>query len=263
MAKSQYFNIRTRGTVGGVTYRMSNGQYIASDKSSLNAEAVKTRSEFVNTRKLNKEFQGCAEASRMFINAMRGMQKTNAKPYFYAKVMQVMQRVKNSSAGVFGQRGIEISTNQKYFYDYNVKKQDLESIVNLSALNYSRTSATQAKITIPVGATSQVLNTLPTDATHVKIGIMLFSVSDYIYNLDTGLYEAVNEDAVGNGIMTDSSYLQIGGNVAQAEELSLSFTDLTSTEGCAVFACIYAIPYKKVGDLYNALMQYSSLKIIL
>lgn len=202
MAKGLFQNVRYKGTIGGVTYRVVNGEYIASNKSSLSKETVSNSPAFENTRKLNSEFRGVAYFSKALQNELsrtisaRPGNKAALKTYLYPEIVKLAREgMSKSTAQVFGERSI-LSSNLVGAFDgfqptkerfedyasvqYTISNTELEGDgqKNLSVSAFIPANAFRA----PEGATGFML-----------IGLGVY-VPNYVFNAGTQTYEPVSNN---------------------------------------------------------------------
>lgn len=202
MAKGLFQNVRYKGTVGGVTYRVVNGEYIASNKSSLSKETVQNSPAFENTRKLNSEFRGVAYFSKALQNeflriiSSRPGNKSAAKTYLYPEIVKLAREgMSKSTAQVFGERSILSSNLVGVFDNFQPTKERFE---DYASLNYEIQDAEpegngQKNLLVsPFGPANAFR--APEGATgYMLLGIGVY-VPNYVFNANTQKYEPVSNN---------------------------------------------------------------------
>lgn len=262
MADGKYFHVHERGTIGNVTYRWVNGKLIASNKSSLTGDRVRTAPEFENTQKVMNEFKGTALATKMLMDSLNGLHVTvpGAKRLMRRNISSRMSKIqKSDTTGAYGHRGIYVSQNP-------------ELLTNITWGTYSPSASLQPEPTIEAGEGKQVTMTIgklepgciqaPQSTTHTKLMLMMYAVSDYVYNEDTHLYEAVNADAEKWSAMAETDYL----SHTEAVTVPITLTvkpDLASTEGAAFFAAYGIAHYQKSGEGYVMMREKYAWKTVM
>lgn len=202
MAKGLFQNVRYKGTIGGVTYRVVNGEYIASNKSSLSKETVKNSPAFENTRKLNSEFRGVAYFAKALQNELlrsissRPGNKAALKTYLYPEIVKLAREgMSKSTAQIFGERSILSANLVGAFDGFQPTKERFEDYAsifpvitdaepegngqkNLRVQSFTPANAFRA----PEGATGYML---------LSLGVY---VPNYVFNSDTQTYEPVSNN---------------------------------------------------------------------
>lgn len=197
MAKGLFQNVRYKGTIGGVTYRVVNGDYIASNKSSLSKETVQNSPAFENTRKLNSEFRGVAYFSKAlqneFLRAVLSASgnKSALKTYLYPEIVKIARKgMSKSTAQIFGERSILSSNLVGAFDGFQPTKERFE---DYASIGYEITDA------LPEGNGQKNLEVLPFAPANAfrapqgATGYILFGmgvyVPNYVFDANTQNYE--------------------------------------------------------------------------
>lgn len=202
MAKGLFQNVRYKGTIGGVTYRVVNGEYIASNKSSLSKETVANSPAFENTRKLNSEFRGVAYFSKALQNeflraiSSRPGNKAALKTYLYPEIVKLAREgMSKSTAQVFGERSILSSNLVGAFDGFQPTKERFE---DYASLQYEIQDAEpegngQKNLLISPFAPANAFRA-PQGATgYMLLGIGVY-VPNYVFNANTQTYEPVSNN---------------------------------------------------------------------
>lgn len=223
MAKGLFQNVRYKGTIGGVTYRVVNGEYIASNKSSLSKSTVENSPAFANTRKLNTEFRGCAMFSRALQNQFRDMVVGNQggptvlRPYLYPEIMKKAREAMSKSTGqVFGERSIISSAIGEEFTNFVPTKSNPADYTSLlpDVIDSSVTGSREKFLSFSSFTPSSAFRA-PSGATAALVYGFAIYIPNYVYNADTGTYEP----APGENVTQGASY----------DVQAMSLVDLSST----------------------------------
>lgn len=204
MAKGLFQNVRYKGTIGGVTYRVVNGEYIASNKSSLSKNTVDNSPAFTNTRKLNTEFKGCAMFSRTLQNKFRDMVvgsgggTTILRPYLYPEIMKKAREAMSKTTNqVFGERAIMSANIGDAFTGFIPTKANpadytslLPEVVDSSVVG-SREKFLKFPAFSPAGAFRA-----PEGANKALVFGFSIYIPNYVYNSETGIYEPISGETV-------------------------------------------------------------------
>lgn len=200
MAKGLFQNVRYKGTIGGVTYRVVNGEYIASNKSSLSKETVENSPAFANTRKLNNEFRGCAFFSKVLQNGLKSYaastfrNTTALKTYLYPEIVKIARESMNkATAQAFGERSILSANIGQAFTDYVPTKRNPEDFSSLNiTLTNSGVQGSPQKVINLASFTPATSFIAPEGATHALVFALGAYLPNYEYNASAGIYEPVS-----------------------------------------------------------------------
>lgn len=274
MAKGLFQNVRYKGTIGGVTYRVVNGEYIASNKSSLSKDTVENSPAFVNTRKLNTEFKGCAMFSKALQNQFRTLVSGNnggsavLRSYLYPEIMKKAREAMSKTTNVvFGERSI-ISANvgQSFtnFVPTKANPLDYCSVVP-SVINSSVTGSREKFLQFPTfhPATSFIA---PAGATGAVLAGFAIYIPNYVYNAETGTYEP----APGENVTQDASCdIQVMDLIDLSSTTAISAevveTDVVDNdEGMrGLYLVGYAVTFvKQIGTQIVPLIEGSSMRVL-
>lgn len=274
MAKGLFQNVRYKGTIGGVTYRVVNGEYIASNKSSLSKDAVENSPAFANTRKLNSEFKGVAYFSKALQNeflrivSARPGNKSALKTYLYPEIVKLAREgMSKSTAQIFGERSI-LSANLTGIFDgFQPTKERFEDYASLQyEIQDSEIAGDGQKnlLVSPFGPANAF--NAPAGATgYMLIGIGVY-VPNYVFNSDTQKYEPVSNNvdyptAVGSyGIISAGDLSQTTTVQSEAQYIDpISWEDGTTGLYMVGIGVIFT---KQVGSQVVGLREGLTAKII-
>lgn len=217
MAKGLFQNVRYKGTIGGVTYRVVNGEYIASNKSSLSKETVENSPAFANTRKLNTEFKGCAMFSRTLQNKFRDMVVGNQggptilRPYLYPEIMKKAREAMSKTTNVvFGERSILSANVGEAFTDFVPTKSNPADFVSIvpSVVDSSVSGSREKFLQFPSFNPANTFRAPAGANAAVLYGFAIY-LPNYIYNSETGTYEPAPGENVTQGAAYDIQAMNI------------------------------------------------------
>lgn len=204
MAKGLFQNVRYKGTIGGVTYRVVNGEYIASNKSSLSKNTVDSSPAFANTRKLNTEFKGCAMFSRTLQNKFRDMVvgsgggPTVLRPYLYPEIMKIAREAMSKTTNeVFGERAIMSANIGDAFTGFIPTKANPADYTSLlpEVIDSSVVGSREKFLKFPAFSPSGAFRA-PAGANKAFVFGFSIYIPNYIYNGETGTYEPISGETV-------------------------------------------------------------------
>lgn len=274
MAKGLFQNVRYKGTIGGVTYRVVNGEYIASNKSSLSKNTVDNSPAFVNTRKLNTEFKGCAMFSRTLQNKFRDMVvgsqggPTVLRPYLYPEIMKKAREAMSKTTNeVFGERAIMSANIGDAFTGFIPTKANpadytslVPSVVDSSAVG-SREKFLKFPAFSPAGAFRA-----PAGANEAIVFGFAIYIPNYIYNSETGTYEPISGEAVTQAAAYDiQSMARIDLSSTATVEATTVETDVVDNdEGMrGLYLVGFGVAFvKTIGSQVIPLIEGSSMRVL-
>lgn len=202
MAKGLFQNVRYKGTIGGVTYRVVNGEYIASNKSSLSKETVSNSPAFANTRKLNNEFKGCAFFSKALQNELLRTissapgNKSAVKTYLYPEIVKLAREgMSKSTAQVFGERSILSSNLVGTFDGFQPTKERFEDYASITStiVNSELEGDGQKNLRVSSFVPASAFRA-PAGATgYMLVGVGVY-VPNYVFNANTQTYEPISNN---------------------------------------------------------------------
>lgn len=274
MAKGLFQNVRYKGTIGGVTYRVVNGEYIASNKSSLSKETVSNSPAFANTRKLNNEFKGCAFFSKVLQNGLKTYAASTfgntspLKTYLYPDIVKIARESMNKATNqAFGERSILSANIGEAFTNFvpTKKNPDDFSSLNITLTDSGVTGSPQKVINLASFNPSTAF-LAPEGATHVAVFALGAYLPNYEYNAEAGIYEPISGT-------TPTQEAQFSGESLGVFDLSLTTATQPATADVDVvdweegMRGLYLVGYgvmfmKKVGDSYVPLAGGAGAKFI-
>lgn len=273
MAKGLFQNVRYKGTIGGVTYRVVNGEYIASNKSSLSKETVRNSPAFANTRKLNSEFKGCAFFSKTLQNKFRdmlnasGVGPTALRTYLYpeivAKAREAMSKTTNV---VFGERSILSANVGESFTGFVPTKTNPDDVCSLRWTIGDSPVQGSGEKTLTLDDFSAYQFRAPEGATGaVVLGFGVY-VPNYVYNEEIGTYEPNSGAGITQPAVIDT---EVFANVDLSSTTAISGDTIEIDvvdwqEGIrGLYLVGYAVGfYKTVGGAQVPLVEGASAKVL-
>lgn len=274
MAKGLFQNVRYKGTIGGVTYRVVNGEYIASNKSSLSKSTVENSPAFANTRKLNTEFKGCAMFSRALQNQFRdmvvGLQggPTALRPYLYPEIMKKAREAMSKTTNVvFGERSILSANVGEAFTGFVPTKSNPADYMSLipavvdSSVTGSREKFLQFNSFVPASSFRA-----PAGATGAVIFGFAVYIPNYVYNADTGGYEPAPGESVTQGASFDVQSMSLVelSSTTTVQSTTIETDVVDNDEGMrGLYLVGYGVGFvKQVGTQLVPLVEGASMRVL-
>lgn len=274
MAKGLFQNVRYKGTIGGVTYRVVNGEYIASNKSSLSKETVSNSPAFANTRKLNTEFKGCAMFSRTLQNKFRDMVvgsqggPTILRPYLYPEIMKKAREAMSKSTNtVFGERSILSSNIGEEFTDFVPTKANPADYTSLlPEVVDSPVTGSREKFLSFGSFTPSSAFRAPSGATSALVYGFAIYIPNYVYNVDTGSYEPAPGENVTQGAAYDIQGMDVVSlsSTTTVPATTIETDVVDNDEGMrGLYLVGYGVAFlKQVGSQYVPLVEGSAMRVL-
>lgn len=268
MAKGLYQNVRYKGTIGGVTYRMLNGEYIAQNKSSLSKETVETSERFANTRKLNAEFKGCSDCAKYLHRTMQGGARQanpkTLKPYLYSELFKYARKAMNAdTTGVFGQRKLNVGNMAPDLVGLEIAREKFDDLclVPVTASDQEQTANATLAYNSFVPASSFYA---PQGAQgYLLLGFEIVA-PNYEYDANTGTYSPIwAEDAPNNMMEVINLSTGLVNSTTQVAGGSEDFElEIPSTQKGLRITGVAIAFYKMIGATMYILAEGTGLKII-
>lgn len=205
MAKGLYQNVRYKGTIGGVTYRMLNGEYIAQNKSSLSKETVETSERFANTRKLNAEFKGCSDVAKFMHKNIalvtRAANPKTLRPYLYSEFFKYARKAMNAdTTGAFGQRALNSGEMSADLVGLEIARQKYDDVSLVSCSVSDQEVTLNSKVSFSTFAPATSFYAPEGAQAFMLVGWEMI-VPNYTFDPVTGSYSPVwSEDMPSNPV---------------------------------------------------------------
>jgi hypothetical protein len=255
--------IKVSGNIGGVSFYKSNGEDLARVANGPSKEKIQTSENFVRTRENNSEFGGAATTAKALRLALATSIQTMADNRMVSRLTALMKDIISRSAGIRGQRPARISANRTLLINYEFNnKVSFGSIFNMP---YTLTPSVDRNSSILTVADFLPQNFIkaPQGATHFSLISAIGLVSDYIYQTDTGKYEAVDPGLNLQGAIAVSGIIAVKSNAPINFSLRAAFaTELDLTPNSNVVQCLGIQFYQKIDGIDYILAQNNAMKII-
>lgn len=253
--------IKLVGTIGGVTFYNSDGEYLARMAGGPTKERIQNDPNFVRTRENNREFGGAAKVGKAFRTALSGVLQTMAGRRLTGQLTKLFKSINLKGIGVRGKRPFTLTANKNMISGLDMdKKLSLTTI--FSAPFTVAITADRAKVTfsIPAFVPGNLIDA-PSGATHFKIVSAVGLVSNYQFNDETSNYEpeVPEEDALG--VVVGSTVRSLDSN---SNAISLAVTvpnGIVPDDAVSVIACLGIEFYQSVGGVDYILAQGNTMKV--
>jgi hypothetical protein len=190
---SQKGIVRLSGQFDDLQLSIDGKKGIAKLSVPVSKERIRTADEFVNTRKVNMEFQAAAMAVDAVQDCLRGKNATFGDRYLRSRLQTVMIAAVRRGAGNFGERALEVLPNVLLLNQFPLNQAD--RFKNWFRAPYDvQINADRNTATLVVPAFDIDFGTLkvPQGATHFRVFVCVGVLSDLQYSGSDARYEAVN-----------------------------------------------------------------------
>lgn len=182
--------LRMKGKIGGVSFYKSGGVDLARVANGPSKERILKDPSFVRTRENNSEFGGCAQVVKALRLAIGEAKISRADAgRAIQRLMPIFKRINLSGTGTRGQRSIDLVSNGILLEHFEFNERDsFASIFNAPYAITTPVARNEATITVPSFLPSSFV-AAPSGATHFELFSVLCTLSDYVYDSDTGHYK--------------------------------------------------------------------------
>ena len=256
--------IKLEGTMGGIAFYLSDGEYLARTANGPSKEKIDTDPAFRRTRENNTEFGGSSRAAKAFRLALGGVLQTMAGSRLVSRLTAIFKRINLKGTGRRGQRPIDLSTNRELLANFNFNRNiSFSSVFNAPYTVTAGVDRNEANLSVDAFNPGDFINA-PSGATHFRLVNVLGVVSDYSFDTDSATYEPDAPSENGLNATVYSATLPLDATTtAISLDAVLSGAPTIPTDATAV-QCIGIEFFQEVdGDFYlfaqdNA-MQVASL----
>ncbi|MDP4267264.1 MAG: hypothetical protein Q8880_07505 [Bacteroidota bacterium] len=237
------------GTLGDRNYYRRNGKKVVRLKPGPTPEQVQTSKEFENSRKAGKEFGGCSSVAKVFTELLSQVSDGNLISFLHPKLVSIFINFAIADDGDKGKRKIVVSKNKEFLDELQLHP--TLKLRNGTGLYRCRMNNFDTKYFLKLDKENLKLDMHipdynPTDlmkkspgATHFRIRLSLFSISDYGLNEKTGKYEPVSKGSNGLINCTTTEFIKLENKDIKDINLSVKLdAPEYSHEDATLFAAI-------------------------
>ena len=174
--------IKLEGNLGGISFYVSDGQYLARVAGGPSKERIQNDPAFKRTRENNKEFGGSAKAAKALRLSMGGLLQTMAGSRLVSRLTALFKAINLRDTGLRGQRAIKLSANMDIIQNLEFNKKISFSTVFAAPFTASNNvDRNEGTMVIPIFSPDSFINA-PSGATHFRLVTALGVISDYEYD---------------------------------------------------------------------------------
>lgn len=202
-----------QGTIGGISFYMRKGKPCARKAAGPSKEKIATSKKCKRTRENNAEFKGAVAVSKLLRQGLNPFVKDFADWNISGRLNGVFRKLIDRSAGIRGERPIEILPNKDLLIGFNLHKEvSFDSIFQTPYAASVNSDRNKVTLTIPDFDASKLINA-PSGATHFRIINTITVVSDLVYDPLSKQY--LRADGMTEILRGDSfsDYIQVFGKV--------------------------------------------------
>lgn len=240
--------IKLVGSIGGVSFYNSEGQYLARMAGGPSKERIETDPSFARTRENNAEFGGSAKVGKAFRTAFSGVLQTMAGSRLVAQLTKLFKSINLKGVGRRGKRPIVLSANKEMLSGLDLdKKISLTTVFSAPYRVSANADRNEVTFSVPSFLPANYLDA-PSGATHFKIVGAIGLISDYSYNDDIKGYEPDVADENSIGVVVGSTVRSLDSS-STAITLTATVPDgIIPDPAISVVACLGIEFYQKVGS---------------
>lgn len=255
--------VKLEGNLGGISFYVSDGKYLARVANGPSKERIANDSAFKRTRENNKEFGGSARAAKALRLSMGGLIQTMAGSRFVSQLTALFKSINlKSTTGTRGKRPIRASEHKAMLKNVEFNKKISFNTVFSAPFTLSNSvDRNEGVITLGAFTPDNVVNA-PSGATHFKMVSAIGVISDYLHDDGTNSYEPIVPDQDALGATDFSSMLPLDQNVSSLVlTATLAGAPVIDAE-CTVIQTLGIEFYQKVGTDFYLLAQDNAMKIV-
>lgn len=264
MAKNKSF-IKLEGTLDGLTFYEKDGQSFVKTKSSVSKKRILSDPAYKRTRENMREFGGAAKAGKAVRSAFNSIAKIMGDSNLSGRLTGVMKQVNRNSAGIRGEREIDLVSHSALLEGFEFNQVDPLSAQFFPSYGVPTLNANRDVISwvVPDFDTDSFVSA-PEGATHFRLLLAGGLVSNYEFVSALDQYEPTDEEENAFGLVAKSADIPLVGMVGSDITLSVDLglgAAVSST--VSTVAGIGIIFYQEInGQLYE-LAQGNALRIAL
>ena len=180
------------GRIDDLIYYKRNGKYFVRKAGSPSKEKIKTAPEFEKTRKLNKEFGGCAKAGHDLRKALSSLLPDHSDQDLTGRLVGLFSKVIKNGKGECGSRMIEVVNNRAIIKNFQFKKKVSFDKVFSERLQFSSSfKRKQVRLNINTFDPSVSFGKL-NGITHFRLFLVIVAFSDFKFDKRSKTYKPVN-----------------------------------------------------------------------
>ncbi len=255
--------IKLKGTIGGVSFYKSEGSHLARMANGPDKSRIDSDPSFQRTRENNAEFGGSATAAKALRTALAASLLTVADSRLVSRLTRTFKMINTKGTGTRGQRNITLSANRPMLVNLEFNINTVFTSIFSAPFTFTNPAPRNAAtLTVPV-FDPRVFVSAPAGATHFRIIQAIGSVSDYVYNVNTHVYEPTQAAINALGTVSYSAYLPLNAVTAAAIALTSTLPGTpTMTADVSLVHCMGIEFYQQIATVNYVLAQGNAMKII-
>jgi hypothetical protein len=251
-----------QGTIGGITFYRRKGKLCARQAAGPSKEKIAASKKCKRTRENNAEFKGAVTASKLLRQGLNPFIKDFADWNISGRLNGVFRKVIDRSAGIRGERPIEILPNKNLLIGFNLHKEvSFDSTFQAPFTASANSDRNEVTLRIPDFDSSKLINA-PAGATHFRIVHAITVVPKFVYDplskrylRADGITEILNGDSY-------SDYIALNGMIGSDIILPTVLPSTTIISSDSGIVCLIGIQfYQEVNSEKYLLSDGSCMKI--
>jgi hypothetical protein len=255
--------IRLKGTIGGVTFYKSEGVDLARTANGPDKERIENDPAFKRTRENNAEFGGSATAAKAMRVAFASSLNTMADSRLVSRLTRLFKEINAKGNGPRGRRPITISANRTMLDNIDFNKKTVFSSIFSAPFTVTPAAARNGvSVEIPP-FDPNVYISAPAGATHFRIIVAIGSISDFVYNSDTGHYEPTKPLLNSLGGVGYSGFLEVYSATPVDLDATVTLPGTPTMTADVSAMCSIGIEfYQQIGGVNYILAQGNAMQVV-
>lgn len=247
-----------QGTIDGITFYMREGKPCARKAAGPSKEKISTSRKCQRTRENNAEFKGAVAASKLLRQGLNPFIKDFADWNISGRLNGVFRKVIDRSAGIRGERPIEILPNRDLLIGFNLHKEvSFDSIFQAPFTASVNSDRNKVTLRIPDFDASKSINA-PSGATHFRLINAVTVVPEFVYDPLSKRYfpaDGITEILKGDSC---SDYIPLNGMIGSDIILAIVLTSPTIISSDSGIVCLIGIQFYQEVNSENYLLNDGS-----
>jgi hypothetical protein len=253
--------IKLEGNIGGISFYVSDGEYLARMANGPSKERIANDPAFKRTRENNKEFGGSARVAKAMRISLSSVLMTMAGSKLVSRLTGFFKSINTKGVGMRGERPITLSTNKEDLVGFNLDKKTSFSSVCSAPFTFTN-HADRNEGTIAFASFIPANNiSAPGGATHFKLVTAIGTISDYILDGDTRKYEPVEPTFNALGDVARSNNTPLNNTAVTINLVATLAGSPVIPADVSVVQCVGIEFYQKVGANFYILSQKNCMKV--
>lgn len=254
--------IKIHGNIGGMSFYQSSGGDFVRETTGITKDAIMNNPAFQRTRENMAEFGGSAICGKALRTGLASVIRTMKGRFITGRITKLMKLVNVNGNGVRGQRDFDFVANSALLTGFEFSTVTPFGAIFNAPYTYGSTAArNEATLVIPDFNTVNYL-TAPQGSTHFRFVNTITVLSNYLFDVTSGKYEATDPALNELNDTQYSAYIALGGMVGATTTLqSVLPSSPVMTYSASLIGCIGIEFYQQVNTQYYLLGSGNAMRM--